>query len=331
MKVITDGEYRRDDFFTDFLAGLNGVKVVPTSLYQEIFSIPKYEAEGWGIPKQFLANRPIPYADGKVTANPEHPEYYGFEYLKSVTPEGIIPKIVVPTPVYLTIFRSKDDPYPKNAYNSAEEFYDDIAVAYKETFLTFYQKGLRLLQIDEPAIPIFCYLLSTDREEQFRLFHQSVGIFLRILKQVVAALPSDLSVIVHLCRGSGGSHFQVPFTYHDFLPLFAELKPQPKYLLLEWDDERAGSLEVLKEFNTALPNTSFFLGFVTTKSKVVESEEAITARINEAAQYVPLVRLGVTPQCGFGTTKEGCGIPLEIQWGKVKLVADLGKKIWGDK
>jgi methionine synthase II (cobalamin-independent) len=117
--------------------------------------------------------------------------------------------------------------------------------------------------------------LSTDRDEQFKIFKENVAIYLKILKPVVAALPSDLSIVIHLCKGNGSSHFQIPYTYHDFLPLFAELKPQPKYLLLEWDDERSGSLEVLKEYNNALPNTLLLLGFVTTKNAIVESEEYV--------------------------------------------------------
>jgi hypothetical protein len=82
------------------------------------------------------------------------------------------------------------------------------------------------------------------REEQFKTLRENINIYLKILKPVIAALPSDLNVIIHLCRGNVLAHFRVPFTYHDFLPLFSELKPQPKFLLLEWDDERSGSLEV---------------------------------------------------------------------------------------
>lgn len=78
-----------------------------------------------------------------------------------------------------------------------------------------------------------------------------------------------------MCRANGGTRFRVPYTYHDLLPIFGELKPPPAYLLLEWDDERSGSVDVLKEFDTALPTTNFFLGFVTTKNAIVEKEEDI--------------------------------------------------------
>jgi hypothetical protein len=67
-------------------------------------------------------NRAVPYAYGKVSSNTNHPEYVVFEYLKSVTPEGIIPKIDIPSPIYLTIFCTKDDPYPKDIYGSVEQW-----------------------------------------------------------------------------------------------------------------------------------------------------------------------------------------------------------------
>jgi methionine synthase II (cobalamin-independent) len=144
VKVVTDGEYRRNDFFTDFLVGLNGVRIGSTTVYKDAFSIPKYEEEGWKLPRELWDSVRVPYADGKVSANPNHPEYSYFEFLKSVTPTGFIPKIVVPSPIYLTTFRAKDDPFPKNAYSNVDDYYNDISLAYKETFLTFYKKGVRV-------------------------------------------------------------------------------------------------------------------------------------------------------------------------------------------
>jgi methionine synthase II (cobalamin-independent) len=140
LKVVTDGELRRDNFILDFLCGLNGVKVGTTTVFEEIGKIPKYVAEGMS----GWLKLTVPYAYGKISSNPNHPEYSNFEYLKSVTPAGIIPKILIPSPLYLSVFRPKDDPYPKDVYSSADEFYDDISIAYKETLLAFYEKGVRV-------------------------------------------------------------------------------------------------------------------------------------------------------------------------------------------
>jgi methionine synthase II (cobalamin-independent) len=86
----------------------------------------------------------LPYVEGKITSNPVHPEYAAFSYLKSVTPDGIIPKVIIPSPLFLTIIRNKDDPFPKNAYSNKEDFYKDISQAYRETILRFYELGARV-------------------------------------------------------------------------------------------------------------------------------------------------------------------------------------------
>jgi methionine synthase II (cobalamin-independent) len=104
---------------------------------------------------------------------------------------------------------------------------------------------VQYIQIDEPLIPTTPYIRTSDRTEQFCILNELIGTFLQILKPVVAALPSDLNLVIHLCRGNGSCRLKLPYGYHEFLPVFAELKPQPNYLLLEWDDERSQSVEVL--------------------------------------------------------------------------------------
>jgi methionine synthase II (cobalamin-independent) len=115
-----------------------------------------------------------------------------------------------------------------------------------------------------------------NREEQIANMKKNTAQFHKLIIPVVTGLPADLKIVFHLCRANGGTHFNVPYTYHDLIPIFGKVNPPPAYLLLEWDDERAGSVEVLKEFDAALPTTNFFLGFVTTKNSVVENEEEIT-------------------------------------------------------
>lgn len=326
LKVITDGEFRREDFMRDFLLGLQGVVYSKSDLLKNAYKDPEIKKEGWQIPDQYLEFTAYPQAVGKVKANPNHPEYRGFEYLKSITPPGIIPKIVVPSPNYIT----HQGFALASVYHSNEELYADISQAYLDTFLAFYERGARVIQIDEPWIFIYPYLASFDNTERFAIFQDYVKVFVQILKPVFEKVPKDLQLAIHYCRGNALAHYKVPFTYNDLLPSAAPLNPA--YLLLEWDDERAGNLDQLKSWAASMPKTRIFIGLITTKNDVCEDEAVITAKIHEAAKYAPLDNLGITPQCGFGTMKEGNPqVTEETQWKKVNLLGTLGKKIWGDK
>lgn len=318
LKVITDGEFRRENFILDFLIGHIGIEVVKYWPWEVFPWAP-------GVPVHLLKPA-YPWAVRKISFNPKHPEFEHFEYLKSVTPSGFVPKVIIPSPTHLFATRDKDL-FPSE-YKSLEEFDADLSTVYKESILGFYSRGARLIQIDEPSIFVFPYLSSSDKGEQYKRFHLFEKVYIEVFKPFWNTLPKDLKMVIHFCRGNGDTHMPIPFTYLDALPLL--VAAPPAYVLLEYDDERSGSFEVLKEYAAALPNTNLFLGVVTTKNAIVETVAQIEARVHEAAKYVPLSRLGITTQCGFGTTKEGNPTTPEAQWGKVVVLTEAAKKIWGD-
>lgn len=331
LKVVTDGEFRRNNFFVDFLMGFKNVDMRKSNCWKNVYNQIKFKDEGLTIPPSYVENYIVPYGYDKISSNISHPIYSNFEYLKSITPPGILVKIDIPSPLYLIVFRDLEDPYPENAYKNVSEFYMDISKAYTETLLHLYTLGARMIQIDEPSIPIYSYVFPSTDEERHIFFEEKINIFHEIMRPVLSSLPLDMSIAIHICKGNGAKYLRSPFSYLQMLKIFTCLNPHPKYLLLEWDDERAGPFETLSEYAKQLPNTRFFLGFISTKNEVVENEDDVINKINEAAKWVSLDRLGLTTQCGFGTYKEGNPISEEAQWKKVKLIGDLGKKIWEDK
>jgi methionine synthase II (cobalamin-independent) len=142
LKIVTDGELRRDNYIVDFTCGLKGVVAVNASdpkLKPQLN--PKMMEERGSYDIYFTI---LPHVEGKISSNPEHPEYTAFKHLKSVTPAGIIPKVIIPSPLFLTIMRPDDNPFPKPAYTNEEDFHKDISKAYHETILHFYELGARV-------------------------------------------------------------------------------------------------------------------------------------------------------------------------------------------
>jgi methionine synthase II (cobalamin-independent) len=86
--------------------------------------------------------------------------------------------------------------------------------------------------------------MAPTKEKQFELFWANTKSFLELINPVLEGLPNDLQIAIHLCRGNCGCHLRVPWTTHDILSIFAGINNKPSYLLIEWDDDRAGSLNV---------------------------------------------------------------------------------------
>ncbi|PYU88375.1 MAG: vitamin-B12 independent methionine synthase [Acidobacteria bacterium] len=106
-------------------------------------------------------------------------------------------------------------------------------------------------------------------------------------------------------------------------PLFQGIRAQR--LLLEYDDSRSGSFEPLREVPE---DKTVVLGLVTTKSPRLETAEELAARIREAARFVALERLAVSPQCGFSSSILGNRISIEDQKQKLRLVVQTAREVW---
>ena len=129
----------------------------------------------------------------------------------------------------------------------------------------------------------------------------------------------------HVCRGNFHSTYASSGSYDSVAKtLFAKENVSAYYL--EFDDERSGGFEALSEISD---NKKVVLGLITTKSPVLEDKEKVIARIYEAAKYVPLDRLYLSPQCGFASCEIGNKLTEEEQWAKLKLVKEIAEDVWG--
>lgn len=329
LKIVSDGEFRREAYWYDFWVGFHGVRgehKFPVSNAALAPLKEAVEAAEAGKPSRFSIR--TPYVFEKIVFNPDHPEFRAFDYLKSVTPANIIPKVIIPAPNFLRVFRGKGDEFPP-AYPNKDAFYADVSDVLHQAILEFYKRGARVIQIDDPTFFIFAFTIGSTVEEQRAVCQDLIASSIQLLKPALANLPADLKIAIHVCRANGENWWPVPYGYEDSLHYFAAL--QPDYVLLEYDDARSGTFEVLKKYAAALPKTQFFLGIITTKNAVVEDEAEVEKKLKEAAAEVGgLDRVGLCPQCGFGTfNKYVQPTSVDAQWGKLNLLGAIQKKLWG--
>jgi 5-methyltetrahydropteroyltriglutamate--homocysteine methyltransferase len=147
------------------------------------------------------------------------------------------------------------------------------------------------------------------------------------INKVVAQKPSDMLLAIHLCRGNFRSTFAASGDYEPVAEaLFSEMNVDAYFL--EYDDDRSGDfrpLRFLPKGKTAV------LGLVSSKFGALESVAGLERRIHEAAKYVPLEQLALSPQCGFASSAEGNDIAWEDQRRKMELVVRVARKVWGER
>src|SRR5690625_4849174 len=307
LELVTDGEFRRRFWHTDFLEHLNGIEgYVPEQGY--IFH-GNEETERYNV-------RNI----GKISFNPDHPFIKDFIEFNEIVAGRAVAKQTIPSPNQLF----HPDIINHDIYPTVEAFADDVITAYQDALQAFYDVGVRYLQLDDVYI---AGLSSPDLEfsDEFSR-DDAINLALEVINRVLENKPEDLVVTTHLCRGNYRSNWAFEGSYDLIAPTLLA-KEKVDGFFLEYDDERSGDFQPLNHIPDG--GAQVVLGVVTSKDGELENKEAIKARIKEAAQHVPHDQLCLSPQCGFASTHHGNKLTEEQQWDKLKFIVDVAKEVWG--
>ena len=313
LQVITDGEFRRSYWHLDFMWGFNGVEHIELD--------HGYLFHGEETTKGSLK------LTGKISGE-NHPFIKDFQFVKQFEEDGIIAKQTIPAPAQFLaeLFRGDNTKNTRQFYPNTEDLIHDIAKAYQTFFKEIYAAGCRTIQLDDCT---WGMIVDDDFWKSmagsgFTLEHEALQ-YLKVNNLAIEDKTEDLVINTHVCRGNYHSCYATKGAYDSVAPyLFAKENVSAFYL--EYDDERSGTFEPLKY----LPgDKKVVLGLITTKSPVLEDEDSVIARIHEAAKYVPLDRLYLSPQCGFASCEIGNKLTEEEQWAKIDLVQKIAKKVWG--
>jgi 5-methyltetrahydropteroyltriglutamate--homocysteine methyltransferase len=313
MKSITDGEFRRDYFHLDFLKELAGVTVTGGI---EANPNAKAAADGFKPPQLSVTGKLKHVKDIQVA---------DFEYLKSVVKQT--PKVSIPSPT-MVHFRGGRKAIDIHSYPDMDQFFEDLAACYQQEIKALYASGCRYIQLDDTNLAYLCDIkMRAAAVERGDDPNELPKTYAALINLALRDRPKDLTVGIHLCRGNYRSTWFAEGGYETVAEvLFNEINVDTYFL--EYDDERSGDFAPLR-FVPA--NKSVVLGIVSSKTTVLEKPDDLCRRIDEAAVYLPLERLCVSPQCGFSSTHHGNALTHDDQWRKLELVVNTAGKMWGDK
>jgi 5-methyltetrahydropteroyltriglutamate--homocysteine methyltransferase len=312
LRSVTDGEFRRSWWHLDFLWGLDGVErhVMDSGI---AFSGVTTRNEGVRV-------------TGKLDSA-AHPMIEHFKFVAAHTKRApkLVPKITIPAPSAI-YGRPIPTPINKDVYPTLDRFFDELGQAYRKAVRAFADVGCRYLQLDEVFIAMLC-------DDHYRHQMRERGddpdklgtLYGDLINAAMSDIPSDMTITMHLCRGNYKSTFMGTGGYDAVQEILFD-KINVHGYFMEYDSARAGGFEPLR----AVPKgKTVVLGLVTTKSGALESKDALKRRIDEAAKFVDIDQLCLSPQCGFASTEEGNVLTEEEQWAKLRMIVEVAEDVWG--
>jgi 5-methyltetrahydropteroyltriglutamate--homocysteine methyltransferase len=215
---------------------------------------------------------------------------------------------------------------PESIYPSMDEFYRDLGETYRKAVRAFADAGCRYLQLDEVNLAYLCdpslrKLISNRGEDPTAL----PSAYAHMINAAIADIPPDMTITMHLCRGNFRSSFVASGGYEPVAEiLFNTINVHGHFM--EYDTERAGGFEPLR---FVPKGKTVVLGLVTTKSGTLEMKDGIRRRIDEAAKFIDLDQLCLSPQCGFASTEEGNVLAEDEEWAKLAMIVEIADEVWG--
>lgn len=336
FEVVVDGEFRRENWWIDFVQGLSGVEIQEGSAAQA-FVAPSTAAHGPGdehdnahdhghdhdhgqdqgwkyVPKNVVTTGPVS-AVAPITA----PD---FTFLQGTTQRAA--KVTLPSPTRLH-FHGGRAAVSTAVYPDIEAFFADVVKVYRAEIAALEAAGCRYIQIDDPLMTYFisdrmrAEVVAAGDDPEVRLKR-----YVKLTNDCIAARGPDTAIGIHVCRGNSKSGWIAEGGYERIAEaVLGGLKVD--HFLLEYDDERSGDFAPLRHVPRGV---KVVLGLVTTKFGKLEAADDLLRRIDDASKLIPLDDLAISPQCGFASTVEGNIITEDDQWRKLERVVEVARRVW---
>jgi methionine synthase II (cobalamin-independent) len=307
VEMITDGEMRRYAFFGHLIDAVEG--------YDKF--------GGWAIPfrnekgEELVLPRPVVVSKLR-RKRPLCAEE--FTYVRARTDHPAKTTMISAQQAAAYYDKKKST----GAYPNMDAYLADLVDILKDEVNELIRLGCTYIQIDSPQ---YTALLDPTLREGYRQRGNDPDRLLDLSIEMDNAVIGDHPGIVfglHLCRGNNQSKFYAAGDYGPITKIFRNTKFHR--FLLEYDDDRSGGFEPLREVPG---DRTVVLGLVSSKTSKLESKDELKRRIEEAAAFIPLEHLALSPQCGFASTMEGNLVTMKDQEAKLRMVAETAREVWG--
>lgn len=313
LEVVTDGEYRRNTYFSHFFERIGGLEFDRNG--EKGWDYTNDSGETVGAARVRIASR-------LHWTHPINDE--DFTFVDELTSQTV--KVTLPGPCVLHFFGGAGN-ISKVVYDDLELFWNDIVDAYINELAALADAGCEYVQLDETALAKFSDpKIQAALEARGDDWKKLLTLYASVINRILAERPADMRIGMHLCRGNKQSYWQAEGGY-DLVAdtLFNDVNADCYFL--EYDTPRAGDFSPLKY----LPkNKIAILGLVSTKTAALESKDDLKKRLEEAAGFADMDNLALSPQCGFASDHHGNELTQDDQIAKLRLVVETASEIWAE-
>jgi 5-methyltetrahydropteroyltriglutamate--homocysteine methyltransferase len=314
LKVVTDGEFRRESWRLGFVS-----KVIGFARADAVGNVDLQRDDAGNVMR--VGSAPVAVTRIRRTRPIVADEIaFSLKHTKRTV------KATLPAPSYLHYPRGRNC-VDRDVYPDLDQFFDDVVKVYVEELHALHAAGGRYLQIDEVAQTLLCDQKLRDAvrargDDPEKL----VDLYIDLINRIVRARPAGMTIGVHMCRGNAMGKWIAAGGYERIAEKsFSSLEVDAFFL--EFDSERAGGFEPLR----FIPKGKrVVLGLVSTKVPALEDKNALKKKIEAAACLVPIENLSISPQCGFASHQTGSALRFAEQEAKLRLVVETAREIWGD-
>ncbi len=308
LPVITDGEFRRGAFFSHFVKTVDGMTVKATPF---MFSNDSGDS----------AQAYAPYASGRLKRR-KGITIDEFAFVKTRTDRTV--KVTMPAPPYVNFLGGRER-VDRQAYPDIADYFRDLAAVYREELADLRKIGCSFVQLDEVPLAMMEDPNVNDRIRSLGEDpDQLIDAYVDTIAAAVRDKPPGMIVGMHLCRGNYKGRWLASGGYGRVAERIFNI-PGIEVYFMEYDLPRAGDfspLALLPEGKTVV------LGLISSKTAAMENKADLLRRIDEAAKFTPLDRLGISPQCGFATNLTGSPLTEADERAKLELVIDIAREVW---
>jgi 5-methyltetrahydropteroyltriglutamate--homocysteine methyltransferase len=313
LKVVTDGEFRRESWRLGFVSKVKGF-----ARAEAVGDVDLQRDDAGNVAR--IGSAPLALTKIK-RMGPIVADEVAFSRRHSTS----VVKATLPAPSYLHYPRGRACVDP-NAYPDLEAFFADVVDIYVEELNALHAAGGRYVQIDEVAQPLLCdetlrAAVRARGDDPERL----IDLYIELINRIARRRPEGMTIGVHMCRGNAMGRWMASGGYERIAErAFGALETDA--LFLEYDSERAGGFEPLR---FVPKGKRVVLGLVSTKTPVLEDKKFLRKRIAEATRFIPLENLSISPQCGFASHQKGTALTFADQEAKLRLVVETARQVWG--
>ena len=308
LEVVTDGEFRRGSYWARFVARTDGFTIKP--------AVFKFR-DDHGHEVEFTA----PYATAKIRRT-QPLALDEFAFVRDVA--KVTPKITLPSPSTMHFYRCSDYADPK-VYSDVGSFFADLSRVFQDEIADLAAAGCRYIQIDEVAIALLCDPAIRAKVEAAGSKPDAlVDHYIDAINTAVAGASRDVVFGVHMCRGNFKGHYLGQGGYESVAERFFA-NTNVNHFLLEYDTPRAGDFKPLR---FVPKDRGVVLGLISSKTPALESVDRLRQRVDEAAKYIDLDRLAISPQCGFASTVAGNPVTEADERAKLSLAVNAARQIF---